>query len=121
MPSVNNHFTLFVLAYFGKYLNNYDGSRIPPGWDKWVGLLRNSRFYNYTLNVNGRFERHRFNYEKDYFTNVITDQSIKYFTEQKSKRASEPIFMIVSMAAPHGPEDAAPQFQDKFKDVKAPR
>jgi len=29
--------------------------------------------------------------------------------------------MVLSMPAPHGPEDAAPQYQDLFFDVKSHR
>ena len=49
-------------GYFGKYLNQYKDHRVPPGWDEWVGLLKNSRYFNYTLNVNGRLQRHGNNY-----------------------------------------------------------
>ena len=50
--------------YAGKYLNQYGAreaggvSHVPPGWDWWIGLVGNSKYYNYTLSINGKPQRH---------------------------------------------------------------
>jgi len=110
----------YKTAYFGKYLNHYRGTRVPPGWSYWVGLLGNSKYFNYTLNDNGRLINYG-NNKKSYFTDVMTRRAMKYFKTQKSSKPNEPVFMIVSMSAPHGPDDAAPQYRESFAEKKAPR
>ncbi len=43
----------------GKYLNEYgtlDRREVPPGWDRWAGLIDNSTYdyFNYAMNIDGR-------------------------------------------------------------------
>lgn len=45
-------------------------SHVPEGWDWWVGLIGNSKYYNYSLSINGT-EKQFGSEPNDYLTDVI--------------------------------------------------
>ncbi|GAA6105849.1 N-acetylglucosamine-6-sulfatase [Tachysurus ichikawai] len=116
---------LYYQTFFaGKYMNEYGNKQsggvehIPPGWDQWFALERNSKYYNYTLSVNGKAQRHGQNYTEDYLTDVLANISLDFLQYKSNYR---PFFMMVSTPAPHSPWTAAPQYESHFSEVKAPR
>ena len=46
-------------------------SYVPPGYDRWVALVGNSRYYNFTLSVDGKEEIHGDDYGADYLTDLL--------------------------------------------------
>lgn len=119
--SYSNTLFKFGLAFFGKYLNEYNGSYIPPGWREWSALIKNSQFYNYSLNINGRKVKHFDNYHLDYYPDLIINDSLAYLRMSKQKASYKPLLMVLSFPSPHGPEDAAPQYQHLFFNVTTHR
>ncbi|XP_052801996.1 N-acetylglucosamine-6-sulfatase-like [Mya arenaria] len=114
----------YTTFFAGKYLNQYGMpdaggvEHVPSGWDFWNGLVGNSKYYDYSLSVNGTEEKHQADYEKDYLTDLIRRRGID-FLEKRNKSA--PFFMMLSTPACHGPDTPAPQYNTSFPEQMSPR
>jgi len=85
------------------------------------------RYYDYTLSINGKAEKHGDNYENDYLTDVIGRKAADFLDayeilrDQKEEKAMNPFLMVLSTPAPHAPFTPAPQYENAFPDLTAPR
>jgi arylsulfatase A-like enzyme len=109
-------------AFFGKYMNGYSDTHVPPGWDEWYGVAGN--YLSHMLNENG----HIVNYdpETDYDTDILSDKASDYV--ERTAGADPPFFttdrsflMWIGTKAPHQPATPAPRHEDDLKEVPLPR
>ncbi|CAH0549393.1 unnamed protein product [Brassicogethes aeneus] len=70
---------------------------IPHGYDWWLALKGNSKYYNYTLSINGTA---RF-FENQYLTDVMSDYAIDFLNQGFIK--TSPFFMTLATPACHAP------------------
>jgi N-acetylglucosamine-6-sulfatase len=104
-------------AFVGKYLNAYDRvgpTYVPPGWDEWDAIASEpiaSRYYDYTLNENGRLVPYG-STEVDYSTTVLTRRALAFLG-----RTEAPFFLELAPIAPHRPSTPAPGDAGRFADT----
>ncbi|CAH2002851.1 unnamed protein product [Acanthoscelides obtectus] len=77
----------------------------------------NSKYYNYSINMNGKKIKHGFDYHKDYYPDLIANDSIAFLRHSKKQYQHKPVMLTMSFPAPHGPEDSAPQYSHLFFNV----
>ena len=78
----------------------------------------NSKYYFYTLSVNGEAERHGGNYAEDYLTDLLHARALEFLD---SRDTEKPFLLVVAPPASHAPFTPAPQYRDRFPNLTAPR
>jgi len=102
---------------FGKYLNGYSGTSVPPGWTRWFATL-SVRYFDYKVNDNGTI-RHFGSGTKAYQTDVLRRQTEHFIGASVAE--SRPFFAYVTPTAPHNPANPAPRDEHTYDGEKAPR
>jgi N-acetylglucosamine-6-sulfatase len=105
----------YSTALFGKYLNRYQGTYIPPGWDRWFAIGRAvdpyDLYYRYTVNDDGRLRFFGTN-ARDHSLNVMTEAAFSYIL-----KSTGPLFVYFAPYTPHTPAKPAPGDRDAFADL----
>ena len=103
--------------YAGKYLNGYESDQIPNGYDDFHGLHGNSKYFNYTLNENGKIVEYKDSPE-EYLPNVIKKRCLDFVQAQSS---GKPFFAMLSLPSCHSPFTPEEKYENYFLNVSAPR
>jgi arylsulfatase A-like enzyme len=104
---------------FGKYLNLYQGTTKPPGWDDWFAFYRPAQYYDYYVNDNGTI-KHFGKTASAYSTDVLSRETQQFVGASVAE--GKPFFAYVAPKAPHDPYPGAiPRHEHDFDGEKAPR
>jgi N-acetylglucosamine-6-sulfatase len=104
-------------ALLGKYLNHYEGTAVPPGWDDWFATFTFD-YFDYDVNDNGTL-RHFGTGARDYQTDVLGNQARQFIDSSLTHGA--PFFAYVAPIAPHEPAIPAPRDRHVFDGEKGVR
>jgi N-acetylglucosamine-6-sulfatase len=107
----------YSTALLGKYLNHYEGTTVPPGWDEWFATF-SFEYFDYDVNDNGQL-RHFGKGEHDYHTDVLSRQTLRFIDATVARGI--PFFAYVAPLAPHEPAIPAPRDEHVFDGEKGPR
>jgi N-acetylglucosamine-6-sulfatase len=104
----------YQTSYFGKYLNGYDTTRIPPGWDRWFsdyGATKDQQFNDQGTLVT-------FDPDKYLFEDVLRDKTLEWLMDRDT---SKPFLAVISTHAPHQPAIPAPRHANLFPGADLPK
>ncbi len=99
----------------GKYMNGYEGTRVPPGWSDWYAIAGDYR--STRLNENGEITY--YDPERHHLDDVLAERAAGYV--RRAAGDDPPFFMWLGTQAPHAPATPAPRHQGAFAGVSLPK
>jgi N-acetylglucosamine-6-sulfatase len=107
----------YKTALFGKYLNGYGSSYVPPGWTRWLVEQGGTcdQGYDYRLTDQGT----TLSFKPD--DNIHCDDYLGEHVSGWIKSQTSPFFVFYAASAPHPPNVPAHRYEDAFPNAKAPR
>ncbi len=109
------HAAGYRTGLFGKYLNHYEGTYVPPGWDRWVAIGDAvdpyDLYYRYTLNIDGDLESFGVG-PANHSLNVLTKEAFSFILGARG-----PLFVYFAPYTPHTPVKPAPEDGEAFAEL----
>ena len=103
----------------GRYLNGYQSTYVPPGWDSWFGMWQTSEtlgnYNNYRVTDNG-VQRYYGGGADAYSTRVLGQKALEFLQAEQSR----PFMLMLTPRAPHAPATPDPLDSGTFKDRDLP-
>jgi arylsulfatase A-like enzyme len=91
----------YYTGLVGKYLNA-EGVTPKPGYDYWIGMPAEGKYYNPQLNINGNWVTH-----EGYLTYLLRDYAVN-FLRKAAERGEQPFLLFFNPKTPHLPAEVAP-------------
>ena len=107
---------------FGKYMNGYDTTYVPPGWDEWYAVSGN--YTSTQLNENGRIVD--YDPGQYHLDDVLAEKATNFVRDPTGNVPSfllpdRPFFMWLGTTAPHQPAEPAPRYEDALAGASLPK
>jgi N-acetylglucosamine-6-sulfatase len=92
----------YATGYVGKYMNLYDETYVPPGWDEWHGVNTDTGAAK----------------EPGQMTDLFSKQAVSFV---RNHTGEEPFYLQVAPIAPHEPAVPYPRHAELFAGHKTPQ
>ncbi|HEY2788246.1 MAG TPA: sulfatase [Gaiellales bacterium] len=105
---------------FGKYLNDYGGPYIPPGWTHWDTFNYAFRYYGFQAYTNSQTQCSgrpscKVDYGKNQYSTTVFGEAAAQFI--RTAPAAKPLFVYYAPFAPHEPDVPATQYANRFQNL----
>jgi N-acetylglucosamine-6-sulfatase len=89
----------YYTAHVGRWLQGYKGFKVAPGWDEWLTMVGEDRFYfGYELSDDGD-KRHFASAPRDYVTRVLNQAALRVVRRRVG--SPKPFYLQLDQLAPH--------------------
>ena len=99
---------------FGKYLNEYAGGYVPPGWDEWHGWA--GSYASGKIYENGRLNA--YDHSRHHESDILGSKAESFVRNAKE---GPPWFAYVAFNSPHIPTYTEPKYSDNYRDQGSPK